>query len=338
MKIDCLEYEGEGKRCLHLMKEVDKGLCTLPGHFACPEWDKRHGKGVKVDYTNFSMSYSRGRSWAKCRRLYHYEYRLGLQLKPEYQSIPLRLGSLASKYLGYIHSESKSGLKPMSESLQDALQGVEDVKRTPFMALEVLMSEYQYMDVCNIKGEAEKEGVWQEEGFPRVHGFLDLAEHGSTEDVPIWGWEFKYSGRMSNWSKFVLTPQLSTYFLCFPTMPRVTVRVFRNPDLRKGAKEGIEEFLARLRTDIKRRPKYYIEDMVYWREEFDLIGWKNQLKAIHRDILKAEEEDSFYSNQTACFSPWQCDYYPICSTDGLIPENMYQNKPKREGANDNTGV
>ena len=324
MEIQCPDYVGTGKACLHLIKGKDKGLCTLSDRLVCEEWERRHQKVVTTD---FAMSYSRGRSWSKCRKLYHFEYRLGLQVKPEYQSIPLRLGSLASKYLGYIHSESKAGVIP-SESLREALQGVEEDRAIPFLALDVLMEEYQGMEVSKIAGETEKEGFWEEEGYPRVHGFLDLAEHGSTEDVPIWGWEFKYSGRVANWSKFVMTPQLSTYFLCFPAMPRVTVRVFRNPDLRKGSKESVEEFLARLRADIKRRPKYYVEDMVYWREEFDLVTWKHNLKAMHRDILKAEGEgeDSFYCNQTACFSPWQCDYYPICSTDGLIPENMYERR------------
>jgi hypothetical protein len=259
------------------------------------------------------MSYSRGRSWAKCRKLYHYEYREGLQLKPEHQSVALRLGSLASKCLGYIHSKDQSKLKTIAESVQDALQGVEEDKRVPFLSLRTFLELYAIMEVANIKGEVEKEGVWHEDGTPYVHGYMDLVEYGSSEDVPSWGWEFKYSGRFSSWSKFVLTPQLSTYFLCFPTMPRITVRVFRTPDLRKGSKEEVGEFIARLRTDIQRRPKYYIEDMVFWREEFDLTGWKGTLKAIARDIFKAEGEGegSFYQNQTGCFSPWQCDYYPI---------------------------
>lgn len=221
MNIECPDYVGEGKRCLHLIAGP-KGLCTLPDHFECGEWTRRHEP---------VMSYSRGRSWAKCRRLYHYEYREGLQLKPEYQSVPLKLGSLASKCLGYIHSASQSGLKPIAESVQDALQGVDPEKAVPFHALQTLMEVYSNTELSDIKGEAEKEGHWHEDGFPRVHGFLDLYQFGSTEEVPPWAWEFKYSGRVSNWSKFVLTPQLSTYFLCFPTMPRITVRVFRNPDL-----------------------------------------------------------------------------------------------------------
>lgn len=331
MDIECPDYEGTGRACIHLIKAKDNGLCTLPGHFECPEWKKRYRPKVN---SPFAMSYSRGRSWAKCSKLYHYEYRDRLQLKPEHQSVALRLGSLASKCLGYIHSKDQTGLKNIAENVQDALQWVEEDKTVPFLALETLMELYSGMDIANIKGEVEKEGVFTEDGYPPIHGFLDLAEHGSTEDDPIWGWEFKYSGRLSNWSKFILTPQLSTYFLCFPTMPRITVRVFRNPDLRKGAKEEVGEFLARLKTDIQRRPKYYIEDMVFWREEFDLEGWKQVFRAIHRDILKAEEEGeySFYQNQTACFSPYQCNYYPICSTDGLIPEDMYERKPeKREG-------
>jgi len=306
--VTCEDIDPTENLCNHL---IEGGFCTLPDKFRCEEWLKSN---------SVSLSFSAIRSFAQCHRRFYWAYIEGLERidKP----IRMLMGEIASKCLRDIHEFKGDQLS----TILAEYQGDEEVTKE----LAALMGSFlAYREMySDIKGKAEYEFKWKEDELT-VHGFVDLANKFLDDGLPYHGWEFKYTNRPGNYSKFNLSSQLGTYFLGVPTLKVITVRLIQVPELRPAKDETMDEYSERVYQDVKRRPKHYINDTKYWREEFNYEEIKFRIKRIVKDIKNYAKlgMKSYYQNEMACFWPSQCDYYNICES-GVVSESLYKRRDK----------
>lgn len=187
-----------------------------------------------------------------------------------------------------------------------------------------LFHGYIEKEYHTMKGETQSEFTWKEVDHPMIHGFMDLKLY---EDHV--GYEFKYSGRPEIYSWFQIKDQLGVYFLGNQDLERITLRVLRSPDLRRKKEESLGDYSARIHQDFLNRPRHYVLDTSYWRNEFPLDEIKEKYRIIAREIVSLLDnpiKDRFYQNN----SPWSCtdcEYLGICQTD-VISETLYKRREK----------
>ncbi len=111
----------------------------------------------------------------------------------------------------------------------------------------------------NIVWEREKykgqhEFYWQEDGYPQVHGFIDL----SAQDHFV---ELKCTSKPDYYTNpYWIHDQLGTYFLSNPNYEYCTIWAIRTPALKQTGNfkdEGLEDYKDRCIRDMIKRPSYY---------------------------------------------------------------------------------
>ena len=316
---------------------IQGGFCKLPYNFRCVEWLARN---------TISMSYSSVKDWATCRRKYYYAYIRGIQLRPEHVNIRMMAGTIMSEVLDEVHKvDIDSSIKSRTEVvlakyanlIVDTSEGGQKISQelSKIRALQLYLIESPFAE---IKGQTQCEWFWREPDYPQLHGFLDLLT-----TIPTIAYEFKYSGSPDIYaSKFIVSDQLSTYFLGMPNLQRITLRAIRVPTLRPKKDEQEQDYINRMYEDIKRQPHHYIIDTNFFRSEFgeDMEETKEKARFMVREIAQSVEAFSssgmaaFYQNKFSCYKPTPCPYLPLCegSTTKLlnnaILETMYISKVK----------
>lgn len=81
--------------------------------------------------------------------------------------------------------------------------------------------------------------------------------------------------------------------------------------------ETPEEFAARVAADIAFRPDYYFARIEIARLEQDLQSCAFELWQQQLAIRSAQNSGHWYRNPGACFSPFPCEYLPICQFENL---------------------
>lgn len=207
------------------------------------------------------------------------------------------------------------------------------------LLIEAWMEALEQLPLSEEKGETQYEAWTNDLDYPRVHLFMDWVRKDG-DGNPSYGKEFKYSTK-DEWSKFILSPQLSTYFWGVPEIQRMEVVIFKVPDLKmykKGKKrpedETGEEFKERVRHEILLNKLEYITKTNYYRNEFNLEEVKRRYQVMTKELYDRMQvgESAFWmtDNRETCF---KCDFLEICSNDGIVSEQLYKRK-ERKGERD----
>ncbi len=288
------------------------GFCNLSLYFRCLEYIKRN---------EMELSYSSMNNWGRCKHKYYLSNIRGLELVDK----PIRMlaGSIMSECLDIIHSNVKQKFtwKDKIFSYMKPVDKENEGKFNPELAkITAILRAYEGLPISEPKGITQAEWHWQVDGYPKLHGFMDLTIQGGSI-----GYEFKYSANPNNYTKFIVEDQLGTYFLGKEKCKRITLRTIQVPSLRPGKGETEEEFIDRMYQDIRRRPKAYFVDVNYWREEFDLEKVKEKALWIAREIQDSAQRGpkGFYQNKMACFAPGVCEFLSACET-GVISDSVYK--------------
>lgn len=310
--------------CRYYIKDQ---YCSLPDQFLCLE--ARQRKAPRI-------SYSELRTYCQCYYRWYLSYVNGLELI----NPPIRLlaGKIMSDCLDCIMSTnpSKSGQEIINsyESYKDE----DDEFPRELLMIQAWCKAMENMEWTKEKGNTQYEFKWQDLEYPQIHGFLDWIRFNADGD-PSYGREFKYSTH-DNWSKFQVYNQLGTYFIPFPTLQRIELIVLKVPTLkwmRKGKnEESAEEFSERVYKDIIHNQKSYVFKTNYWRSEFNLESIKGRYRTITREMYDRMKvgKDAFWQtdNRIVCFS---CDYLQICENDGLVSEQLYRKRERKDENEDN---
>lgn len=123
---------------------------------------------------------------------------------------------------------------------------------------------------------------------------------------------------------------------------RITLRAIRAPQLRLGKEETLASYHERVSIDVKRRPKYYVIDTNYYRNEFDLDAVKIRAKRVAEDIRRylewCDSKESFFQTigPSTCFMSSPCPYISICES-GVISPIIYSRREAKEHASSSGG-
>jgi hypothetical protein len=310
----CEGYEkGEGKPCIRYLKG---GFCTLPMIFRCTE-RLRNNEPV--------LSYSSMKDFV-CPRRFYWSYISGLEVIEK--ALPLTMGTVMDKILRHVHSDQPYSIHQLIDPSMTTKDDLPDLKPWQW-AIWGLTLGYIEKGYGEVKGNPQVEFRWMEEGYPQVHGYVDLV---STYEDHI-AYEFKYTGRPDSYTKFTVSQQLATYFLGIPRLQRVTLRAIQVPQLKQGAKETGEQYRDRVKLDFVSRPAHYVNDTSYWKTEFDLDEIKQRARRISQSIHSfinegGQSPSAFYQmiGPETCFAgQGRCNYLEICSS-GVVSETIYKKR------------
>ena len=314
--ITCPDYNNTVKPCYHFISD---GFCSMKNRFRCIEWLKR----------NSMLSYSSISKYNKCKRCFYYYYIEGLELKDK----PLTpfLGGLVHNYLSVYHSNNEDTKSKYSDIIENKLRELYlkyiDVDNPePYIVSNIISATTIGIFYCDInknleQGDVEYEIVNKDIG---LKGIIDLYSNDK-----IYDW--KYTGSPSSYSRLSTELQAIIYFMLLPDVRQFTLRLIRKPSLKIAKNENVEEFSERLLNDIKRRPAHYIENITFWRSEYNIPEKKGEIDIICNEIkskVRNGSLENFYKEYT-CHYLSVCDYYSICNS-GVISEDEYTRRETKK--------
>jgi len=293
---------GNSKPCRFYIKT---GSCNRNDIFRCIEYISRFQP---------TLSFTGVNHFLRCPRQYYLSNIKGLQLDEEYQSDALKIGKNVDTALT-ANPDIEIPEKDKNKLWVAKVQAVLDAFNNLFP--EVLTGY-----------TGQKEFYWQDDGYPQVRGFVDLAVHNHFI-------ELKCASRPEYYTNpYWIHDQMGTYFLSNPNYGYGVVWAIRVPQLKQSGNfrdEPLEDYKNRCVRDMLKRPTYYFSgyDKVakafgvkFYRSEFDLGAIKARYKWLAKHIKECVQADYWYQNKTQCLYPFKCDYLNICETGG-ISEDLY---------------
>ncbi len=312
---------GQGVLCVHNIdpdKDPTGEFCSLPEMFKCLWFYQRFEP--TLSHSSLKNIY--------CWRKFWWSHMVGLSLieKP----MPMVCGSIASAYLDHFHSRS-----PLSFKFDfSPYRNVDGNMHGDIYKVIATMRGYSLVPgMVDMKGKVQHHCKWWEPGYPKLQGYMDLLQY---EDHI--GYEFKYTSRPEIFGqKLAVESQFCAYFLMNPELQRITLRAIQVPNLRQGKNELMKDFAARVTHDVISKPKQYIIDRSYWRNEFNFDEYKEKLQKVMKDMRSRIEEGgglgSWYKvdGPNTCYgdhtglkaSP--CEFLSIC-TNGVVSEMLYKQR------------
>ena len=278
----------------------------------------------------YELSVSQFTGFVHCRYswyLSHVAHGGGLRLKKPFLPTPIKLGAIWDTFQNHWY-----GSEPFSRDTctdlcnQYALSDIDTAK------VFALIRAWYKMDF-DIRRE---EAIPQFE-FSNPSNDTNLSYHGIIDVLyPGLIIENKLTGRPDTFrSIFTIHNQLAMYLMSQPHIHHVIVRAVTVPQLRLKKGEGVEEYTARMATDITARPsKYYLGydrdantfGIKYYRPEFNIDSFKQDFTNVVVDIHECFDDHTLcYQDKLSCFVPAQCMYLPVCQT-GQVNFDMYEVK------------
>ena len=265
-----------------------------------------------------TLSYSGENAFKRCPRLYYLAYIVSLQTRWPFLSDALKIGKIVDEAL----TQGSS----ITTSHNDTDTNTNSIWYTKVQA--ILTAFHQLFPDVLDGYEGQKEWWWQDDGFPQVHGFIDL----SASDHFV---ELKCTSRPEYYSNpYSIHDQVGTYFLSNSNYEYGIIWAIRTPALRQTGNfkdECFEDYKDRCIRDILKRPAYYFSGynketnsfgVKFYRSEFDLDALRDRYKWIVKLIKECAKANYWYQNRTQCLYPFKCDYLNICETGG-ISEDIY---------------
>jgi len=303
----------------------------MSGHFLCTlgENEETQTKGGAMH-----LSHSSRIDFCKCRRLYYYRKIEGITVRPTMLSPAIKMGIIWDRYI-----ESRYLGLPFKDKFWELVDeyAIEDMEVAKMhgmiQAYRTIGIEpyYETKDGGIFRGCQHKFSIDENKDFTII-GFLDRAYSDHIVEV-------KMSSRPDFYFQVHnITSQIGTYFLSNPDYKYVVIEAARTPGLRTGAgkysDEDSDSYSKRVADDIISKPSHYFpgyssktgrHGKCYWRNEFPLDELMDDYIKINKDIVRAKEEDAWWKNYMSCYSPFVCNYLPICST-GVCSESIYEVK------------
>lgn len=300
---------------------IKDGFCNSPQYFRCSEFLK---------HKEPTLSFSAVNTFMRCPKMYYFSNILGLQVKAEYCSDALKIGSAVDGYITHIRTNFileqlwNAKVNAICKAF-DILFNITDIDR-------------------NYSGQ--REFHYQEDGYPQIHGFIDLHANDNTHFI-----ELKV-GRNPDFylNPFFMRSQLGTYFLSNPDYKYGIVWAIRVPQLKSIGQfkdETLEDYKDRCVRDMLVRPNHYFPGynksdntfgIHFYRTAFDikedenqyemsLEGLKKRYRAMAWRIQKCAEVEYWDNDGTACLHPFECNYKRVCDT-GKISDSIYEYRMK----------
>lgn len=281
-----------GKGCIYFSEGICKN--SQASLYRCPVFIASVS-GDKID-----TSYTQSRSWDRCPRKWYYEQILGLQMRPPYTSVNMRMGAEIQRRLAGVEKE------PTFFSPDEKIN-VEIVN----LYLEIIQEREMFPD--GLRWEVQ----YKRGGF---NGIIDV------EFSPEVFGELKFSTSPDFYlHNEIAHEQLNGYFyLKTPPYRWGYMMPIRMPSLKDKADEDAEMKLRRIRLDINKRFNFYFPmfkanktnapkwGMPISVNEFDLEEFEKNLKWTKFEMKTACQYGYYKKRRANCLTPGPCDFIPLC--------------------------
>lgn len=314
------------KFCKHYINGLkdEAGFCNKPSQFRCIEALKTHLP---------SVSQSAVKMFCQCRWKYYQHYIKGIELRDEYQSLPIKCGSIWDAFMD--HEIKKPGVYFDVSEYKDKYQ----LYPSDIAKLQALMKAYRDLGIQLPPDGTTQYQVFYNSGDTIINGYTDIAYEDSISEVKLSA-SPDFHAKLEN-----IHLQVGTYLMTNPEWEYADMLVTRLPGTRTGkgkySNESFEEFRLRVYGDIISRPSYYFlgynkkgktYGKRFYRGEFNFEHLERLYNIVLKDMRFCIDNDLFYTNMLSCHVPAQCGYMPI-KKSGVISEKLY----KYMDANDMVG-
>jgi hypothetical protein len=260
--------------------------------------------------------------------MYYYSNIKGLQLKPEFQSDPLKIGSMVDTYITstlltgepkiYLNGEIKTMWEAKSVGIIKAFQKVIDEEK--------VKKHYTGQKEFNI----------QFDGQPQVKGFIDLEARNGKSFI-----ELKVGGNPSYYlNLFYIRSKLAAYFMSNPAYESGKIWAIRVPQIKRTGKfknESLEDYSARITRVMVAEPRHYFPGysaktrnfgVTFGRGEIDIEETVKGYRLVADFMKLCIKKDIWLKNGTGCLHPFQCDYLDICENNGAMSTDVFTTRKK----------
>lgn len=307
------------------------GFCSLPNQFRCIEAIK--AKAPRLSHSSIN-------TWLRCRRRWYIEQIKGIVRRETMMSSSLKMGTIWDRIKQDAFARGSwdvyEGLEIIHD-MADAL-ALDEKDGLKLRALVRALGTLEY--------SPEKCATNVKATYYYNKPLAEMFVSGKLDAVPLdnkpYFYEVKLSSRPDWYTEITnIESQVATYFLFDERFDFVVMDITRIPDLRQTKNKTDESdfgYEERTYDDILKRPSHYFigwnKDKRRWgkpfyRREFDLEDVAKRYRVVAGEIKQAFIDDACYANPTACLTPFECDYKPICSTGG-VSEILFRERTKDE--------
>lgn len=304
---------------------IGEGFCSIPTYFRCSEYLK---------HKEPTLSFSAVNTFMRCPKMYYFSNILGLQVKSEFCSDPIKIGNAIDGYItkGIVPNNGSTEFEYLWEARAFAIYEAFNQ-----LGLDHLRPNYY----------GQTEFHYQEDGYPRIHGFIDLEAVDKSHFI-----ELKVGKNPKFYTNpFFMRSQLGTYFLSNSKYKKGIVWAIKVPQLMRARQyrdESLSDHKDRCVRVMLSHPGDYFPGydadtntfgVAFYRTAYDikedvnqyemsLDGLKNRYRMISWQIQKCAKEEYWYPNGSACLHPFECNYKRVCET-GKIGMEIYEYRKKK---------
>jgi hypothetical protein len=269
--------------------------------------------------------------------MFYYSNIMGLQVKPEFQGDPLKIGSAVDDYITNI----LMGGKPTEDTvlLEDGsfYNDFEITTMWQAKAIAIIRAFNKVVDIKKLKKffVGQREFLIQEDGQPNIKGYIDLHSKSGRQFI-----ELKVGNPSYYINLFYVRSKLATYFMSLDTYETGVIWAIRRPDLKRTGNykdESLEDYSERCYKTMITEARHYFPGYSYKSKNFGIRFGRiemnlDEMQGIYRmiaDYIKlAVKKGVWVKNGTGCLHPFECDYLPICQNNGAISEDIFIRREK----------
>ena len=308
---------------------IEGGFCETETMFRCPLW---------IEKNEPRLSHSGITNFLRCPQMYYYSNLRGLQVRPEFQSDPLKIGSAVDDYItnvlmggdktddsvcingptGYRWKTIKTMWESKSVGIIKAFQKV--------INEEKVVKHYIGQKEFNI----------QFDGQPHVKGFIDLESRTGRSFI-----ELKVGGNPQYYlNLFYIRSKLAAYFMSNPAYESGKIWAIRVPQIKRTGKfkgESLDDYSARITRVMVAEPRHYFPGynpktrnfgVTFGRGEIDLDITPKYYRMVADWIKLSIKKSVWIKNGTGCLHPFECDYLNICENNGAMSTDVFVTRKK----------
>jgi len=225
------------------------GFCEKEEMFRCPLW---------IEKNEPRLSHSGITNFLRCPKMYYYSNIRGLQMRAEFQSDPLKIGSSIDDYITNIMMGGKRTADSVcvirnGKCLWKPIKTMWEAKAIGIIkAFQKVVSEEKVKKYYT----GQKEFNIQFDGQPHVKGYIDLEARNGKSFI-----ELKCGGNPSYYTNlFYIRSKLAAYFMSNEDYVSGTIWAIRVPQIKRTGQfknESLEDYSARITRVMVAEPRHY---------------------------------------------------------------------------------
>lgn len=300
---------------------IKGGMCMKPNMFRCLEYIERNEP---------TLSHSGIMNFIRCPKLFYYSSIQGV--KSIFESDPIKIGNAVDSYITIflLTGKTNKDFLPLNTDIKFMWQAKSIAIIRSFIKL---INVEKYMDLYS----GQYKFTIHKDGHPSVRGIIDLDSNNGKTFI-----ELKVGKSPEYYiNKFYIKYKLATYFMAKESYQSGRVWAIKVPQLKRTGKfknETLAEYSARCYRVMVAEARNYFPGYnsktknfgtKFGRVEIECYDMWGYYRMIADWIKMSIKRDLWMEDGGGCHFPFECDYFSICSNNGVISEDLYTFREKK---------